>query len=204
MRKLFFLGFAAMVGMGIISLSSCTKDGADGMDGLNGKSGVDGQNGTNGMKGDTGLTGPQGNTGPQGTPGSANLRSKTITVTSIDWIYDEITKQHMAFIVDDDMTTDVLDNGLVQVFIKSGEGRYSALPATYYPSPNVAYKTGFSLTRQLVRIEIQSADLKQSDNPGMITFKIVAMGREFAMIHPNVNTSDYSQLSAFLNAADRQ
>jgi Collagen triple helix repeat (20 copies) len=198
MKKLFFLGFCAMVGMGIISLSSCSKDGADGFNGLDGTNGTDGKNGVAGAQGPAGVVGAQ---GPQGTPGSANLKSSTVTIT--DWVYDEITHQYMGFTINNNITNHVLEGGLVQVFLRTSDGRYIALPATFYPSAGVSFKTGFSLMLQQVRIELQYPDLEQGPMPGMLTFKVVAMGSGFTSIHKNLDFSDYNQLIPFLSSTEQ-
>ncbi len=197
MKKLLFLGFTAMVGMGILSFSSCTKDGADGIDGINGAKGADGQNGVNGAQGNAGASGSQ---GPQGTPGSSGLKSSTISVS--DWVYDEITKQYMGFMINNNITQDVLENGLVQVFLKANDGRYVALPATFYPNPTTSFKTGFSIMLQQVRIELQYPDLKQGPLPGLLTFKVVAMGQDFVSSHKNINLSDYNQIAPYLTSTE--
>lgn len=193
MKRFFLLGFSAMVGMGIISLSSCTKDGADGIDGINGTDGKTGATGSQGVAGATGATGAQ---GAQGTPGSANLKCTTVSVT--DWVYDEITKQYMGFMINDHITQDVLENGMVQVFLRTNDGRYMALPATFYPSANSSFKTGFSLMLQQVRIELQYPDLKQGAFPGLLTFKVVAMSPEFTSTHKHLNFSDFDQVSRYI------
>lgn len=198
MKKLFFLGFCAMVGMGIISFSSCSKDGADGLKGTTGTNGKDGQNGVAGAPGTAGAQGPQ---GPQGTPGSANLKSSTVTIT--DWVYDKITHQYMGFTVNNHITNDVLEGGMVQVFLRTNDGRYMPLPATFYPNVGVSFKTGFSLMLQQVRIELQYPDLQQGPMPGMLTFKVVAMGPGFMSMHKNVNFSDYNQLIPFIPSTEQ-
>lgn len=195
MKKLFSFGFYAMVGIGILSFSSCSKDGADG---FNGKNGIDGQSGSNGKQGTDGVAGVTGAQGPQGTPGSANLKSSTVSVT--DWVYDEITKQYLGFTINNNITQEVLEGGLVQVFLRTNEGRYVALPAIFYPSVGNSYKTGFSLMLQQVRIELQYPDLQQETSPGLLTFKIVAMGPGFTNTHKNLNFSDYNQIAPYLES----
>ncbi|MES2559351.1 MAG: collagen-like protein [Bacteroidota bacterium] len=196
MKKLFLFGFTAMLGMGILSLSSCGKDGADGIDGINGAKGSDGSGGATGPQGTPGANGATGATGTPGTPGSAGLKSNTVTVK--DWVYDEITKQYLGFIINNNITQDVLENGMVQVFMITNDGRYVALPATFYPNAYTSYKTGFSMMLQQIRIELQYPTLTQGPLPGLISFKMVTMGKEFTSAHKTLNLSDYNQLAPYL------
>ena len=110
-------------------------NGATGATGPQGPQGPQGPAGVNGATGATGPQGPQGPIGPQGpqgvtgATGTANVLSKTITLSNTDWgnnVRDIIFKNslsswiyHTARFVDisePSITQSVIDNGLVLVY----------------------------------------------------------------------------------------
>ncbi|MBK7099243.1 MAG: hypothetical protein IPH58_14000 [Sphingobacteriales bacterium] len=106
--------------------------GGTGATGSQGPAGINGATGTTGAQGPQGPVGPQGPQGPQGVTGAtgtANVLSKTITLSNADWgnnVRDIIFKNslsswiyHTARFVDitePAITQSVIDNGLVLVY----------------------------------------------------------------------------------------
>ena len=104
-------------------------NGATGATGPQGPAGVNGATGATGPQGPQGPIGPQGPQGVTGATGTANVLSKTITLSNTDWgnnVRDIIFKNslsswiyHTARFVDisePSITQSVIDNGLVLVY----------------------------------------------------------------------------------------
>lgn len=73
--------------------------------------------------------GAPGATGPQGAPGNANVSSSTYNVASSDWIYDGTNNRYYVSLNVQGITSNVMSNGTVNVFVGNGSGTYwNAMP----------------------------------------------------------------------------
>lgn len=131
------------------------------------------------------FTGCQKEAGPQGEPGkdgNANVHSQTFTVSN--WQYSEPT--YYADINYSAITSDVINNGAVLVYFANGNGGYSQLPITLYPSDE--YSKTYEVVSFVggVRIFITDSDLTQPISPGTQSFKIVAIGGSALKLNPDL------------------
>jgi hypothetical protein len=181
------IGLAAMICLAI-TFTSCKKEAVIGPKGEIGETGDAGGAGT------AGINGAQGKPGEKGSAG-LSISSQNFEVAT--WVYDQITKEYQGYILDNRITQEVLNGGGVQVFIKSADNQYIALPATFYPAPGVSFKTGFSVGQQQVKIQVQYPDLQQGPLPGALTFKIVVFSTEFMDAHKNIDLKNYDEVSKY-------
>jgi hypothetical protein len=175
-------GFVTMICLSI-TFASCQKEA---IVGPKGEQGLQGEQGVQGDKGDAGASGSN-----ISGVGSGNFTVKT-------WVYDQITKEYQGYILDNRITESVLSGGGVQVFLKSAGGVFTALPTTVYPTPDVSYRTGFSVSQQNVRIELQYPDLKQGPLPGDLTFKVVVLSGSFMKTHRSIDLTNYAELAPYI------
>lgn len=137
----------------------------------------------------------EGPAGPAGKDGNANVHGQVFTVNN--WSYSSPSYHaDMSFSA---ITQDIINTGAVLVYLSNGSGGYSQLPLTYYPSPSysrtfetVSYPGG-------VRIYITDSDLTAPTTPGSYTFKVVAISSSARLGHPEVDYSDYDQVSRAFN-----
>jgi hypothetical protein len=181
------LVIAAMVCLAI-TFTSCKKEAVIGPKGESGETGAAGAAGTPGAAGKPGTPAPEGS--------GSDISSQNFTVGT--WVYDQITHQYMGFILDNRITEEVLDGGGVQVFIKGADGHYAALPTTTYPKAGSSFKTGFSMSMQQVRIELQYPDLQQGPLPDALAFKVVAFSGDFMNAHRTIDMNNYDEVSKYI------
>ncbi|MEX2511262.1 MAG: hypothetical protein WD398_00030 [Cyclobacteriaceae bacterium] len=141
------------------------EPGPEGVQGRRGEPGEPGPQGERGSQGEQGRRGEQGEPGPPGEDGNANVLVKTITVTEEGYIDDYLSAKHsnntlfffpakIAKIDDQDITQDIVDNGLVLAYIRVPLGlgfqptQWVNLPYTYRHINQIYtgnYSSAFSL-----------------------------------------------------------
>ena len=143
MKKIKNYSIIAILGLATL-MTSCKKDpivgakgdkGETGANGLIGATGAAGTNGTNGAQGQQGQQGIAGANGTNGTNGNANVKSTTFNVAAGDWITlgTSGVYYNKAFA---SLTQDIVDNGLVMCYLKSGSA-WVALPVTTGVEANI-------------------------------------------------------------------
>jgi hypothetical protein len=122
---------------------------------------------------------------------------KTNTYTVSTWVFDKLTNEYQGYIIDPGITQDILNNGVVQVFVQASGNKYLPLPITSYEK---LFTITYSLELNLVKIEMQYEDLGQGAHPGSLTFRIASVSNQFIKQHPDVDLKDYTKLSDFSSA----
>lgn len=99
-----------------------------------------------------------------------NIESDEVTVTN--WGYTN--PYYYATINYPAITQEVVDHGAVLVYIKTGNGQYSQLPLTFYPS--ASWSTSVEVVHSLNQVDLfwTDSDLNTAA-PGSWTFKIVVI-----------------------------
>lgn len=140
-----------------------------------------------------GPVGPKGDTGLQG---NANVKSGIVTISN--WMYDGTNKNYTATIIDNDITQNIVDAGVVMAYLYQN-GANLALPTTIYPTSSYSSTLSFIYGLQQVIIRIQDSDLTQPNYPGSLTFRIVKVAPSFLIANPNIDWEDYAQVKHVLN-----
>ncbi len=141
-------------------------------------------------KGDTGPA------GTNGTNGSANVQSITVTTNNLSWSLDATDNSFNSTVTVSAITSSVVSNGTVQVFIGDGTStEWGALPFSYGKIQyNYSYKVG------QVILSVTMNDGTVPTNPGGQQYKIVVIPP--AARNSNVNTHSYSELKAAYDLKD--
>ena len=113
------LKFLSVIGIAAVILSSCT-----------------GKQGTTGHAGATGATCPAGATGPTVQMGNANIQDTNFTVTT----WGSVTAYDYAYLSDPQITSGIISNGEVLIFVSFTNGRWTNLVWTSADFP------GYSMT----------------------------------------------------------
>lgn len=156
----------------VIMFSSCAKDG------------------------ETGPQGPAGPQGAQGPQGNANVKSDLAMVSN--WIYDSNSAKWVATIIDNNITQEIADRGMVMVYLVES-GSNIALPVTLYPSGTYSRTINYFYSQQQVTINIGDSDKIQPGHPGTVTFRVVKIAPAARKANPNVDWTDYNQVKKCLN-----
>jgi hypothetical protein len=136
-----------------------------------------------------GARGPQGATGATGADGNANvIGSNPVTIT---WETADSTLS--ATLTDADITQDVVDNGLVEVYKEYNDGSWTNLPDV-----NGINSTVFNFYAGGLTLYDQNADGTLPANPGNQTFRIVIIPSSQRKANPNVNWSSYNAVKALV------
>ncbi len=154
-------------------------------------------------KGDTGPAGPQGAQGPAGPtgatgqPGNANvIGSNTVNLTAANW-----TASGNAYYCDLNVpaiTQDVVDFGLVQVFIYVGTNTWTPLP--YTPGLAGAPLYEFSFTVGALRLVFGNPDNTVPQyQPGNGSFRVVVITASQKQAHPHTDWNNYNDVMAIVN-----
>ncbi len=151
--------------------------------------------GPKGDKGNVGPQGPQGAQGEQGATGNVNIHSKTYTVYSSSWTAG--SSRADAYLYPTFLTSDIVNNGVVLVFMRSESGsKWQSIPITWVDGS--VYRYWYS---------IQAVNLEYFDNynPGIgpgftATYKVVAFGGSYKSSLPEgLDLSDHDAVIDFIN-----
>lgn len=156
--------------------------------------------------------GCQGPTGPQG---NANVHASTVAVSSSDWIYtsgqDEYGEYHVTF-TDNEITQDIVDHGMVLVYISNGSGGWQLMPIVGYTqgtSNGLTYDLEYKYSPVYGAFSVTVWYYILTDpyfwvpvNPGAQTFKIVAVAGLSKASNPNLNWNNYDDVKRALKIQD--
>lgn len=131
-------------------------------------------------------TGPQ---GPQGAPGNANVISSAAFPVSI-WTYDAPSNSYYADFTLSDLTQDVQDYGVFEVYKEYSNGW------TNLPDINGYIATVYNFRTGGFTISVMNTNGTYTANPGTVYFRTVVIPRAYKQAHPNVNWNDYQQAMA--------
>lgn len=154
--------------------------------------------GCEGKDGAPGAQGPAGTNGTNGVDGNANVHTQTFIVSN--WYYN--APSWGVDITDLDITQDIVDNGLVMVYISNGSGGWQALPYTVYPTSG--YSSTYVFVHYLYGVTIwkTDSDLTLPSNPGTKTYKVIAVAEAPRIANPNVNWMNYEEVKETFNLRD--
>lgn len=133
--------------------------------------------------------GKDGKDGLPGPAGNANVKSTLITVYTSDWSgggNGYSVSKYVPII-----TQDIVDGGAVMCYEKDGSN-YIALPVSAWFGSYTRHAF-FAYSTNNIEIIYQDDD-GLSPNPGMITFKIVAIASSARLANPNVDYSNYEEV----------
>lgn len=110
--------------------------------------------------------------------GNADMSTVEFTVQSNEWIlYGNQGEEGYGYAVDlvfPELTDNVIRNGMVSLYLKSGEAWIPVPVYFYYLSGDVLYQGGFfyRMERGVFSIDYYESDF-QTQNPGTNTFRLV-------------------------------
>lgn len=122
---------------------------------------------------EVGPTGPRGPRGPAGEDGSGAIVSNVYTVNESDWEYDD--PSYFADIAIPDLTSDIVNNGIVLAYLKVDDNTFSQLPLTFYESDEYSSTLEVISFPELVSIVWTDSDLLDGGNPPTMEFRVVYM-----------------------------
>jgi hypothetical protein len=137
-----------------------------------------------------GAEGPQ---GPAGIDGNANVIGESpVTVSS--WAYG--SNVYSATFTDGNITSDVVNNGIVEVYKQYSDGSWTNLPDINGITSTVYnfYTGGFV-------ISILNSDGTAPAAPGTITFRVVVVPSSVRKANPNTNWTNYAEVVKLAGSA---
>ncbi|MGA2624940.1 MAG: hypothetical protein ABSF91_13860 [Bacteroidota bacterium] len=154
-------------------------------------------------KGDSGPTGPQGN---------ANVKSKTVAVTSSNWVYSTSPNEFAVNITDGDITQDIVDHGMVLVYMSNGSGAWIPLPIIGYTTGTSGGNT-YDLEYKLSPVYglsgvtiwyyvVTDPFVWIPANPGSQTFKIITVASLAKASVAQVDLNNYEKVKNALHLED--
>ncbi|MFI5196254.1 MAG: hypothetical protein ACHQD8_04125 [Chitinophagales bacterium] len=147
-----------------------------------------------GPQGPMGATGATGATGSQGPQGNANVLGSA-PFTPNPWTYSSTNHLYYVDYTDQDITTSVVDKGIVEIFKSYGTNDWTNLPDISGITSTVFdfYDGGFS-------IYVQNSDGSTPASPSGTMFRVVVISPSNRMAHPNTNWKNYNEAMAALQA----
>jgi hypothetical protein len=152
--------------------ASCTKEGPEGPAGATGPQGPTGLPGGVGPAGPTGPTGPAGPTGPTGPAGTANVIYSAWTNFAVaNWTALQggaPLADRRYTITAPGVTQNMMDQGVVVVYIKTPAGNQYVLPVIFFynAAPNAQQQLDYRLL--LGQIQLRFFNLGVATDPGTI------------------------------------
>jgi hypothetical protein len=141
----------------------------------------------------TGPQGPQGIPGPAGIDGNANvIGTAPFTVYGNTWTL--ANGSYSATFTDPDITPDIVDKGVVEIFKSYGTNRWTNLPDINGITSTVFdfYDGGFT-------IYVQNSDGSTPANPGTQIFRTVIISASQKQANPKTNWKNYNEAVAAIN-----
>jgi hypothetical protein len=149
-----------------------------------------------GPQGPVGPQGPTGPTGPAGQNGNANVIGSGKTFTVNNWQYSTTNNYYYASFSDPDITSDVVDGGIVEMFrLYTSNNHWANLPDI---NGNTSIVFDFGLNA--FTIYVQALDGSVPANPGSITFRDVVITPSQRQANPNTDWKNYNQVMKVVNA----
>lgn len=134
----------------------------------------------------------KGDQGPSGNDGNANV----IGTNSIDVVWTLDGSYFTSIITVPAITPDIVDYGLVQVFILYGNEWWSL------PDNNGINSTIFGFSDGYVSLINSNSDGSTPAYPSHSTFRIVVISASKKAANPNVNWDNYKEVKIALNLED--
>lgn len=102
----------------------------------------------------------------------------------------------VSFFSSAEITQDIVDNGIVQVFIQYGNQWW------VLPDINGINSTQYGFGVERVQLFNANSDLTQPANPGDKTFRIVIISASNKKANPNLNWGNYNEIKKVYNLVD--
>jgi hypothetical protein len=156
------------------------------------------------------IAGCKGDTGPAGPQGNANVKVRTYSVSSSQWVNSTSTTPYEYYVdlTDQDITQSIINNGAVLVYIENSSGGWYPLPSIGYAQSNggadLEYKLSpvYSLSTVTVLYYIVSnPNYWIPANPGAQTFKVIVIAGSLQS-SANINWNNYEEVKKAFNLHD--
>ncbi len=135
--------------------------------------------------------GAQGPRGYTGADGNANVKgAQAFSVTH----WDLSNNVYSATFTDVDITTDIADNGVVEVYMQYADGSWTNLPDI-----NAGISTVYNFYPGGFYISVLSVDGTTTPFPGTQTFRTVIISSSLRQAHPNTNWKNYKEAMSAIN-----
>lgn len=174
MKKLIF-----MAAIAALLFSGCAKDGDTGPQGPQG---------------------PQGNTGPQGNQGISQIKCFYEYLSYYDFITVSTSTNSYKMkgaIYISEMTSSVLNDGLVMVYKENAADVWQALPYTYFFSGSSIMYHSFTVEPNWINIYLESET--NFTISGIRSYKIVVASNSLRQANPDLNWNDYKEVCKRFN-----
>lgn len=149
-------------------------------------------------KGDTGPQGPPGTNGTNGTNGingNADVHAYIVYIPSSNWTnvgggfyYSDISATAV--------TSDIVNSGVVIMFLQGNTGVWLAIPYTDVPD-GVSY--GFNYALGGIRVFAMSTSGGALSFPSIVTYKVVIIPASQKQAHPGTDWTNYDQVMQVVN-----
>lgn len=138
------------------------------------------------------VVGPQGEQGIQGEQGNANvIGTNEFTLNSSHWT--QSGDQWYSGATTTAITQDIVNSGLVQVFIKYGSEWWAL------PDQAGVNQTSFGYSNGSISILNQNTNGTTPPNPGTKTFRVVIISSGMILSNPDVDWSNYKDVEKAMN-----
>ena len=149
----------------------------------------------------SGSKGDPGPTGATGAQGNANVVSGAITINPSDWTYNSAYNYYVDQLSDNSITSDIIANGAVMVFLSSDDVNWTALPFTSY-SGGYSYTEYFTCYTGGFNLYDESSAASFSGPTNTLYIRAVVVGGNQRKMHPDVNWNNYNDIVAKVGPAN--
>lgn len=123
------------------------------------------------------------------------LEQNTFTISS--WTWDSNSKLLYSDMPWSEITSDVADNGMLHLYLKTTGGEWAPLPRTVMLSGTLydyAQSQRYTFTSGQFTLIVQDDDLLQPANPGTWTIRAVAVSGSQRHANPDLNWNNYEEV----------
>lgn len=151
--------------------------------------------------GDTGPQGTQGNTGPQGNPGISQIKcfyeylSASTDFTNLSTNTNTTRKKAIVYLPE--LTSSVLNDGLVMVYEEGATDVWKAMPYTSFFTSGHALYHSFTSEPNWINIYLESET--NFTISGIWSYKIVVASNSLRQANPDLNWNDYKEVCRRFN-----
>lgn len=144
---------------------------------------------------------------PVGDYGNANIiSSNTLTLNNWSVVNDDgVNFEFETTVLWGEITQEIVDNGIVMVYIKFSSSDWIALPFSFSDDNYSSLSINYSFSVGQVDISVLGFDDVNDHNASEFngtTARVVVMSQEGRMSHPNVDLTDYEEVKRVYNLKD--
>ncbi len=122
------------------------------------------------------------------------MESKFHTITESGWTWNSIDLAYQATILENNITSEVINSGAVLVYAQAPNGGWNLCPLTFYVTSTVSGNIQTNVLPGRVNLLCFYSTRTAFSDPGAFNFKVVVLTGKELKAHPGVDFADFEKV----------